>query len=256
MKELVYASAAILLLAAFTLVANLSDGHLMSANCQSCHLATGDFDAEQARILIDSQERLCSQCHSNAVIASHPSGFVPSVDEIQGYQLDWKGELTCSTCHDIHGMSQGLLVNELSGKEFCLSCHQESFFEQMKDGGLSVFVSGHTASDDSGDFLLNIDAFSAKCLECHSGRSDSLDVSYNNGNISHSGGRVNHPIGKDYQAAFNYGGYRPVAQLDTRIVLPSGLVSCISCHQAYDQVHGNAVLSNQGSALCYQCHDI
>ena len=47
-----------------------------------------------------------------------------------------------------------------------------------------------------------------------------------------------------------------VTKLSKKILLPMGLVSCVSCHEGYSQNHGKLVISNAGSALCFACHDL
>ena len=39
-------------------------------------------------------------------------------------------------------------------------------------------------------------------------------------------------------------------------VLPDGKISCISCHQGYDEQHGALVLDNRADGLCFSCHDL
>lgn len=121
---------------------------------------------------------------------------------------------------------------------------------------MSLFISGHLVADEQG-YGEQMDAYSAQCISCHINEQDDLNISYaSNGIISHSGGRVTHPIGRDYQTAAKMGGYFPMSQLDKRIVLPDGKVSCISCHSGYGQEHGQSVMGNEGSNLCYQCHNL
>ena len=240
----------------YTEVVGQASPHLLAENCQGCHLAKSNITSDNASLLINSQEILCDSCHVNASSASHPSGFAPNRKLPDIYKLDWQGNITCSTCHNIHATDQGLMVTKLRGKDFCHSCHDESFFRNMKDSGASLFVSGHTVPDDVSDGE-QVDAFSAKCMECHANEQSNLNVAFSNtGIVSHSGSRVNHPIGKDYREAARFGGYRPFNQLDKRISLPNGRLSCISCHKAYDGKHGADIMSNDYSNLCFHCHDL
>jgi predicted CXXCH cytochrome family protein len=232
--------------------------HLLDASCQTCHLAKEKITSENAHLLMDTQEALCSSCHPNAVKASHPSGFFPNRTLPDSYKLNWQKKLTCSTCHDVHSEKRGLLVTELTGKDFCHSCHDEGFFSNMKDLGSSLFISGHSVPDGT-HFSGQMDSFSAKCIECHSKESGNLNVTRSgNFTISHSGGAgLGHPIGRDYQKAAEYGGYRPIHLLDKRINLPEGKVSCISCHKAFDKEHGAGVFNkNERFKLCNSCHDL
>jgi len=72
--------------------------------CASCHMAGADTTDANASMLISSQEQLCGGCHANALKMSHRSGFTPPQGKVipADYPLDWKGDLTCSTCHEVH----------------------------------------------------------------------------------------------------------------------------------------------------------
>lgn len=228
--------------------------HPANMACDQCHLARGEITAANAGLLIAGQEQLCRTCHPNAVTASHPSGIKPGHQIPADFPLDWKGEMTCSTCHDIHGDEIGLSRVDMAGKALCLSCHDDGFFQRMKDGGMSILVSGHL--DARAPLAGNIDTFSIQCLSCHETLGDDLAVRMSGNVIRHGSDRGNHPVGMMYQRSISYGGYRSIAQLPKEIALPNGRVSCISCHHGYSEQHGQLVMSNLGSRLCFSCHDI
>ena len=227
--------------------------HLAGTACDSCHLAGKAIDAAQARKLVASQEALCSRCHASAVRVSHPSGVAPKVKPPPEYPLDWKGDLTCSTCHLPHGAGPGLLRGENRGRNLCYACHNPAFFGSMKDQGASVELSGHL---NAGVELRNIDIdpYSLQCLHCHETKGDPRGVRVDlHGILRHASGSANHPIGRSYQAAARFGGYRPEATLSKKILLPDGKVSCVSCHQGYSKEHGKLVLTRN---LCMECHNL
>lgn len=230
--------------------------HLQKEDCALCHLASRNVTPQQAGMLVASQEVLCARCHPASIRASHPSGFQPRQKPVDTYPLDWKGDLTCSTCHDIHGGSPGLMRGNKSGKELCFACHETAFFRRMRDGGSSLMV-GHLARGvDAGAPLL--DVYSRQCMECHGRSADprmltSID---RNGVARHAGSQVNHPVGANYQKAAAFGGYRPRRIVEKKLLLPNGLVSCVSCHHGYRKDHGKLVESTSQSKLCYECHDI
>jgi predicted CXXCH cytochrome family protein len=228
--------------------------HPAATACDQCHLAREEITVHNAKILVAEQEQLCRPCHQNAVQASHPSGIQPSMHIPDEYPLDWKGELTCSTCHDIHGSNPGLARVKTTGRAMCMACHDFEFFARMKDGGTSIMVSGHL--DARRPLTGDIDAFSIHCMSCHESRGDGLSVRVIGNVIRHSSGRDNHPVGVPYQRGLDFGGYRPVNMLPAQIALPNGKVSCISCHHAYTGDHGKLVMDNAGSRLCYSCHDL
>ena len=120
-----------------------SVAHLSQSACQECHVARDLNDPLVARKLVASQELLCGRCHATAIKVSHPSGLVPRGRMAEAFPVDWKGELTCSTCHAVHGNTQGLLRGEQRGRDLCLSCHEQKFFAAMRDKGESLVLSGH-----------------------------------------------------------------------------------------------------------------
>lgn len=224
---------------------------LEDKNCNSCHLGENRTQIAADPILHAAEEILCSNCHADALMASHPSGVTPSMAVPENFPLDWKGDMTCSTCHEIHNQNHGTLRTDNLGAPFCGSCHPADFFTNMADEGMSTIISGHL--DASG--VLE-DPYSIQCMICHDDKdapNQALPVSVSNqGILRHQGG--SHPIGSAYTQATSYGGYRPISQLHEDIALPNGLVSCISCHLSYSENHGQLVTSNENSALCFQCH--
>lgn len=230
--------------------------HLATSDCGSCHLAGKNVSPQQAGMLVASQEALCAKCHPNTLKISHPSGFTPSTKPPANYPLDWKGDLTCSTCHDVHDDGPGLLREAKVGKELCLSCHDARFFQKMRDGGAST-MAGHL----SGSFDIHattLDAYSRQCMECHERNGDPrLAASINrNGVLRHASNSVNHPIGVDYQKATAFGGYRARAVVERKILLPNGQVGCVSSHLGYSKDHGKLVSGTARSTLCFECHDL
>ena len=231
------------------------DFHPQHTECSSCHLATR-ISNENARQLVDSQEKLCGRCHANALQVSHPTGFTPVQKPPAQFPLDWKGDVTCSTCHAVHGQEHGLLRGNKSGREFCFGCHNESFFASMADRGTSIQLTGHLAKSSVPDNI-DLDPFSRQCLSCHAGNADALAMHIDQqGIVRHSGGSGNHPIGMPYGQAKGIGLYRKEVDLPAAILLPQGKVGCVSCHVGYSKKHGALVMSNEHSALCMGCHDI
>lgn len=228
-------------------------GHPPDMACDACHLAK-EITRDNAGMLVAAQEQLCKGCHANAVVASHPSGVPPRMPIPEQFPLDWKGDMTCSTCHSIHSSKPGLPRVRASGKRLCLACHEQDFFARMKDGGISIMVSGHL--DARAPLVGEIDAFSIHCMSCHDERGGDLAVSMSGNLIRHNSGRGNHPVGVPYQRGLTFGGYRPVNLLPAAVALPNGKVSCISCHESYSDRHGKLVMDNTGSRLCYTCHDL
>lgn len=229
--------------------------HLGTANCSDCHLASKNATPEQARLLSGAQESLCLKCHPKALQVSHPSGFSPRTTPPATYPLDWKGDITCSTCHEIHGSKAGLLRGDKQGKDLCFSCHNAKFFEKMRDGGSSI-TSGHLKGgiDPSAP---NIDTYSQQCMACHASLSGKMLTNVDRSGIArHSTLSASHPIGAKYKEAMKFGGYRPLNQLSPKVMLPEGKVGCVSCHAGYSKDHGKLITPTARSALCFECHDL
>lgn len=229
--------------------------HLGNSRCASCHLAGQNVKAENAAKLTASQETLCAKCHPKAIQVSHPSGFTPRSKTSAAYPLDWKGDMTCSTCHDIHSSEQGLIRGTQRGKSFCLSCHDAHFFEKMRDGGIST-LAGHLGNGRYDVSLL--DAYSVDCMGCHENNGNTRIATSvdRNGIARHADNSSTHPIGANYTNAAKFGGYRPVQLISKKILFPDGKLSCVSCHDGFAKEHGKLVVSKINSALCYECHDL
>lgn len=231
--------------------------HMSEISCGRCHLVDPVASPSQAHKLVASQEVICRSCHPNALQMSHPSGIEPNMKLPADYPADWKGDLTCSTCHDVHGTTPGLLRGNKRGKEMCLSCHDASFFQQMKDNGSSLRQTGHLSLGAAPSSQIEIDTQSLQCMGCHENMSDATGVRVGaNGIMRHNSGAANHPIGVRYPAFVATADLRPKSALPKVILLPDGKISCISCHEVYKKEHGKLVMSNQGSALCLQCHNL
>lgn len=230
--------------------------HPANMPCEACHLSGDSIKPEQAHLLIASQEKLCATCHQNLAEVSHPSGFAPRGKLHADYPADWKGDLTCSTCHEVHGKNPGMMRGKRRGRDLCLACHDPQFFARMRDQGNSMIASGHL---DPGKAMADprLDTYSRQCMACHGAKGDSDEPSVDrNMIVRHGATSLNHPIGANYAKAMKFGGYRKVSQLSKKILLPGGLVSCVSCHEGYSKIHGKLVVPREKSALCYECHDL
>ena len=231
------------------------DYHPQNTDCNNCHLSQV-VTTENAHQLVDSQERLCGNCHTNAIKVSHPTGFVPARSLPASYPVDWKGDVTCSTCHQVHGKEHGLLRGNRSGRQFCLGCHAESFFTSMVDQGTSIHQTGHLAVAAIPDGL-DLDPFSRRCLSCHAESGEGpISMVDQHGIVRHGSGSGNHRIGMRYGQTRGIGLYRKSSDVPKAILLPEGKVACVSCHVGYSKKHGALVMSNERSALCMGCHDI
>jgi predicted CXXCH cytochrome family protein len=223
----------------------------LGSRCESCHLAGSDVTPETARRLTTTQERMCGRCHEGGVEASHPTGFVPERPLPAAFPLDWKGEVTCSTCHDIHEPAPGRLRVAKRGPGFCLSCHDAEFFESMPEAGVSLMASGHLDARSEPMQIGQIDPYSMQCVQCHEDRM-SLPGDGIRGTFSASNGTGmrNHPIGA--MVRVQVGGREARGGRDGEVLVPGGKVSCLSCHRGYSRQHGAMVTDDP--PLCLRCH--
>lgn len=227
--------------------------HPLNVPCVSCHVAGDGTTVANASMLIASQEHLCGQCHANALKMSHPSGLTPSpgYNFPPDYPRDWKGDLTCSTCHEVHSDLAGKLRGTATGRDMCTACHGQTFFDKMRDGGTSLMQLGHLGVPDAQGWK-ELDPYSIQCMECHATRGDVQIDS----NMIMRHGPQNHPVGRSYAEAESYGGYKPAALVSKKIQLPNGMVSCVSCHETYSKSHGKVITFGNTTSLCFECHDL
>ncbi len=229
----------------------MAEWHRGNLSCGSCHLAD-EINPANAGLLVADEVSLCRDCHQNAVEASHPLGVKPAFDAPAGLPLDSQGEITCSTCHRLHGEGEDRLRTGQDGQQLCESCHQPEFFSEMKDGGISLMALGHL--DAGTPFSGDIDNFSIQCMACHENSADAprqLAVAAGGGGGS---AKSNHPIGLRYDDSLGFGGYRHPNRLPATILLPDGRLSCLSCHVGYSSSHGALVIENRADNLCTACH--
>lgn len=108
-----------------------------------------------------------------------------------------------------------------------------------------------------------VDAPSRLCLECHDGTvasaKDPALTTSSTGSVIDGDGRSSHPVGIVYPPPGDSGAegsYVPAEHLDSRLLLPDGRVSCVTCHDVYSPGEALLVMRNDESRLCFACHDI
>ena len=239
---------------------NPAQKHMGGQACSNCHLAGNETNKENAQQLVAPQEKLCTAaCHSNAVQVSHPSGIRPTLSVPPAYPVDWKGDMTCSTCHNVHGNNAGLMRGSARGRDFCMSCHDRGFFDRMSDRGASMISSGHNSSMTAKVDLesLDIDPYTVQCMSCHTDSANLPGATIDKQQILRHGDKsVSHPIGRRYSEYARGRRYKPESLVNQRLLLPDGRISCVTCHQGYTKEHGKLRVGMQASALCFECHDI
>lgn len=234
--------------------------HDFAGQCDGCHLVAPE--SGQKGIFIQDIDYLCLECHRVSKSNSHPSEIIPSMKMPTGFNLDWQGRITCTTCHDPHiedlPSNPDMLRGQVEGKAFCTQCHQDYFAAPEKH--LAASGAAHTKSwtpPDKEAFNRILDAASLECLACHEG-SVGTAVSYQVAGqeaLTFQGRSLSHPVGVDYAAAASANReLRSLDDLSPLISLYEGKVGCTSCHNPFSSEADMLVFNNRGSALCLECH--
>ncbi|MBI1912220.1 MAG: cytochrome c3 family protein [Deltaproteobacteria bacterium] len=232
--------------------------HDFEGKCLDCHL-TVPQPGETPRAFKKDISFMCYECHSSQKELSHPVDINPSMQVPASFPLNWKGDLTCISCHPAHNPGKGAyhLRSSAGGQGFCMLCHNDLENDLHKVSMGTAHVVTSTSSKFVAWELGNVlDELSIKCLSCHDAVSAS-DTRVDNV-VFHDANQigVSHPIGVSYlEAKRKYkGAYRRVEELPSQIKLFGGGVGCGSCHNPYSKQHFDLVISNEGSALCLACH--
>ena len=112
--------------------------------------------------------------------------------------------------------------------------------------GFAFLLCPYGFAFDSADNLpLSLRLGSHYCEGCHDGVIASAAVQ-------------RHSVEIDYRLAQlkSRGKLRDVSQLGAAIQLEDGRVSCLSCHSQTSQIQAKLVTSNDGSRLCFSCHNL
>jgi predicted CXXCH cytochrome family protein len=237
--------------------------------CPTCHVTDGSGNA-LGRQLTAPITLLCESCHGKIFEEGylHPIDVRPRNTRIPAdFPLSPSGELTCSTCHDIHssyftpyGAPSRYLRRLEAGKKFCEACHSGATAKPGHAGtmGEAHFQSKYIQKSSS----QTIDHQSKNCISCHDGAYAS-SVSIGAGTWSHRKELMphdagSHPIGVDYENARVAKGrktpLRPIAMIDRRIRFFDGKIGCGSCHDPYSTIEKRLVMSDVRSSLCLSCH--
>ncbi len=263
-KNIAAAVAFVALLLAGLVLSEPDSYHNFEGRCLDCHLKVPKA-GERPNIFVKDISSLCLSCHEDLKEMSHPVDVSPpkKMRIPRSLPLDWKGDVTCTTCHTAHKKGHGryMLRVDSYGEPFCLLCHNDLEEELHKSNiGSAHMRSSIRARYIPGSRNLYIDDLSLRCMVCH----DAFFAKESLVSKPRAGGRyyhgmdigLSHPIGVSYleaRARF-HGAYRPVEELPKEIILFDGMVGCGSCHNPYSKRHYDLVMSNEGSALCLACH--
>jgi predicted CXXCH cytochrome family protein len=242
-----------------------ADYHDFEGRCLDCHL-TVPRDGENPGTFTRDVTNMCRSCHKAVQELSHPVDIKPSMDVPGVFPLDWKGDITCVTCHPVHrdGFGEAHLRVRAQGEGFCTMCHSDL---DAKLHNVSLGTAHVASSKNVGRYMpleveRTLDELSLRCMACHDATfsSDSLvekppplmaGLFHNNEGLG-----LSHPIGVSYLEAKRLykGAYRDAEDLPKEIRLFGGQVGCGTCHNPYSKQHQELVMSNEKSALCLACH--
>jgi hypothetical protein len=112
-------------------------------------------------------------------------------------------------------------------------------------------------STEDGKLLGSLDSFSTGCVSCHSGivsRKDTLNFR-NDPETRMQMISGKHPIGMNYERYTRYrDSLKKVDELDPKLVLVGGKVSCVTCHDLLNPEKDHLVRNDMGKDLCSECH--
>jgi len=240
-----------------------TDYHDFEGRCLDCHL-TRPKTGERKLTLVKDVTYMCDSCHSDVENLSHPVDVKPSMKVPDIFPLDWKGGVTCITCHRAHkrGYGDSHLRVRAQGQGFCMFCHS-SIKEDLHTvgAGSAHVINTFKSVYRPGEFpIVVLDELSLKCMACHDAtfadetlvENRAMTLSYHDANAI----GLSHPVGVSYLEAKRkyHGAYTNVEDLPPQIKLFNGTVGCGSCHSPYSGEHAQLVMSNDGSKLCLACH--
>lgn len=235
--------------------------HDFGGRCLECHLRE-PAPGEVPRAFSKDVTNMCVGCHAAELELSHPVDVRPSMQVPANLPVDWKGDITCVTCHPVHKDGHGpfRLRTRASGEGFCILCHSDIESEIHKISIGSAHVTGSASMKYTpaglGDML---DELSLRCMACHDALTGEDALVETGGALFHNRTvtGLSHPVGVSYiEARRKYkGAYKPVDKLPPAIKLFGGSVGCGSCHNPYSKLHNELVMSNEGSAMCLACHN-
>lgn len=238
--------------------------------CRECHSYAPVKGDSRARMMNRPISVLCEGCHKRRKddTLSHPVEMRPmDVTPPADLPLSWDGKVTCSTCHDIHAASsistpaKEHYLRRAGGRAFCESCHNAGVATAAERSRHSQSLSvAHM--DGLEETAGRADNISLICLSCHDG-STGPNANVQIGKFGHGAGgdsaatELSHPVGVNYRKAMlRRGGLHPPEQLDRKIRLVKGRVSCVSCHDIYySRQQMLLAVPARGASLCLECHD-
>jgi predicted CXXCH cytochrome family protein len=89
------------------------------------------------------------------------------------------------------------------------------------------------------------------CLSCHDGTFGTTHLAARAGTAAGPGV---HPVGVSYELAAARRRLRPRYEVSRRLVMPDGLVTCVTCHDGASPEPFHLAMTMRQSAMCQSCH--
>lgn len=252
--------------------------HHFELPCSNCHLI-GQNNTELSNFgqITGNVNQLCTTpvCHDFDPVLNHPVGIEPKGAITVNMPLDSNSRITCLTCHDETGSSDGLdqtdssrmrILHKPSGIQFCSKCHMKMDGTLVKQSHWQFSTRAHLGSinpqssngNNSIQKIGGIDVESRTCLSCHDKISAFMPSDFETPKQRKHrwSSMTDHPIAMSYaNAAFRRPGHYQYPIFEPRIRLFDGSLGCGSCHSPYSQMRKNLVMRNVRGALCKKCHN-
>jgi DmsE family decaheme c-type cytochrome len=192
----------------------------MTATCFDCHAGwqrhldnpTAENIKRGPELSLTEQGEVCGGCH----VTPHQTAMVTDDPHVGA-------DLTCSSCHKVHGNRSRYLVKE-DLDNYCASCHEAVVMEFQQR-------SAHP-----------LESGNVRCTDCH----DLSSVGTTEFNIGFDWSCQN--CHEDNSGPFLY--EHPVVYGH---LVEGG--TCMECHQPHGSVN-DRLLKQSGKALCLQCHGL
>lgn len=256
--------------------------HHFQLPCGNCHNLRADVNEPGYRSNADVREikgdinQMCtsSGCHNIDPVLSHPVGIKPGGPVPKDLPLDINSNITCLTCHQETGYSDGTddskkyFLRRSISEQLCASCHmnitdiqdRRSHWQFSQRAHLDSIKPKADAPEEEILSFRDIDSESLMCLSCHDEVTVTLPSQYETYGEKKArfNGMADHPIGMEYEdIALAKPGYYFYPQRDQeKIRLFDGRVGCGSCHSLYAKSKSYLVDTLENDVLCIKCHDL
>jgi hypothetical protein len=239
-----------------------------ASDCFGCHFTIPQDGDPRPYRFVEPIDNLCRRCHVKINMVSHSENIAPAITTPADFSLDESGRLTCATCHDPHmdpvnpntGGRSYFLRGWVTGKVECALCHTSELsvihLQTHRPGmdrahGFSSYTVIYPGTGQ--------DSLSIMCTDCHDAPG-TPQKTYPGAGIWKDGPDIgqSHPIGIDYNEVAQVNKkFRPMIDLDPRLLFFEGRIGCCTCHDPYQPGGGVGLrIGVKGSFqnLCLACH--